>query len=245
MNKRSISNVGPGAAFTITELLVALAVLLVLLALLVPAISRTRDRAHAATCISNLRQLGTLVSLYVAENNGKMPYSILPAEGSGSWVWYSFHRGTYGSDSPVDGENIGGPLPRMAGYHTGGSMTREAYEKPGANHIFNCPGNQRDANPFGYVGYVPNRHVMPHKTDEPMYAVRVGNPSQVILMADHNADGPDPDLGVWTFDQWNWPTKIGFHRHNGRASALFLDGSVRSLARGGIDPAVNIRPPEL
>jgi len=242
MNKRSISNAGTGAAFTVTELLVVIAVLLVLLALLVPAISRTRDRAHTATCTSNLRQLGALVSLYVSENNGKMPYSILPAEGTGSWVWYSFHHGTYGSPSPVAGENIGGPLPRMAGYHTGGSMTRENYEIPGAKHIFNCPSNKRDSNPFGYVGYVPNVHLMPCKNDEPVYAARVGNPSQVILMTDNNADGPEPDLNLWNFNRWNWESKIGFHRHNGKANALFLDGSVSSLTRDDIDPVVNILP---
>ncbi|MEX1048698.1 MAG: H-X9-DG-CTERM domain-containing protein [Akkermansiaceae bacterium] len=232
-------------AFTLPELLVVIAIIAVLAAFSLPLLLKVREKAQASECASNLRQLGVIASLYTAENNGELPRSILPAQGSGSWVWYSYYRGKYGPGSPVAGETIGGPLPFMAGYHQGGIMSIEAYHAPGARHIFNCPSNKRNVSPFHYVGYVPNRHLMVNKNETPARNIRVANPSRVILLADHNADGPEPNLGVWNFSEWDWARKIGFHRHAGKANVLFLDGSVRTLTADDIDPLVHISPPEL
>jgi len=54
--------------FTLTELLLVLAMLGILLALLWPALSAARESARAATCSSNLRQIGMAYQLYVADN---------------------------------------------------------------------------------------------------------------------------------------------------------------------------------
>ncbi len=73
----------PRRAFTLIELLVTIAVIAVLLGLLLPALSRSRDAARSASCLSNLRQVFFTCRAYANENDGfgpaiGQPYSALP-----------------------------------------------------------------------------------------------------------------------------------------------------------------------
>jgi prepilin-type N-terminal cleavage/methylation domain-containing protein len=61
-------------AFTLVELLVVIAIIAVLAALLFPVIGRAKESSKAAACISNLRQLGVAIQLYVQENNNRLPF---------------------------------------------------------------------------------------------------------------------------------------------------------------------------
>ena len=64
---------GPQPAFTLIELLVVIAIVAVLAALLLPAISRAKESGRGAACMSNLRQIGIALQLYVQENANRMP----------------------------------------------------------------------------------------------------------------------------------------------------------------------------
>src|SRR5215831_4485775 len=61
-------------AFTLIELLVVIAVIAILAALLLPALGRAKEQGKAAACISNLRQIGVAIQLYVSENNNRLPF---------------------------------------------------------------------------------------------------------------------------------------------------------------------------
>ncbi|HWB61297.1 MAG TPA: prepilin-type N-terminal cleavage/methylation domain-containing protein [Chthoniobacteraceae bacterium] len=59
--------------FTLVELLVVLVILLVLVGITVPVYTRITERGRATACVSNLRQLGIALNLYLNDNNQTMP----------------------------------------------------------------------------------------------------------------------------------------------------------------------------
>src|SRR3954468_3126788 len=59
---------GRGAGFTITELLVVLGLIAVLFALLTPTVTRAREMARRAKCLSNMRQITIAAAVYATDD---------------------------------------------------------------------------------------------------------------------------------------------------------------------------------
>ncbi len=64
-------NKGRALAFTLIELLVVIAIIAILAALLLPALSQARLRAQTARCVSQLRQCGVAMNLYLPDYQEK------------------------------------------------------------------------------------------------------------------------------------------------------------------------------
>ncbi len=61
--------------FTLIELLVVVAIIAILASLLLPALSRARDRARDVGCLTNVRQQVLGIRLFADDNNGWIPGS--------------------------------------------------------------------------------------------------------------------------------------------------------------------------
>jgi general secretion pathway protein G len=179
--------------------MVVLAVVLLLAALSLAALSGAKTRAATSTCLNNLRQWGYATQLYALDHD-----DFLPAEGSPN-----------GQSTTTGWYNL---LPRSLGIPTyAESAWRTNRAAPLPRAIWFCPANTNRSNGHNLFHYCLNEHIDgTGSLDRPLRLSNVNRPSAAVWLFDNGKRAA-------VAQQNNLHTNL----HFGGAQLLFLDGHAR------------------
>jgi prepilin-type N-terminal cleavage/methylation domain-containing protein/prepilin-type processing-associated H-X9-DG protein len=220
------------AGFTLIELLTVIAIIGILAAILIPVVGRVRESARASQCVSNMRQIGTAMHLYMSDY-GMMP----PARDQSQtglkvaihhtlWTYVGFES----SNSFIGGVNDGRANSENENVFHCPTTKRDPVKTPDASRIFN-EGTR------AWYSYAPN--VLPaiihhdgdfnRGADSPFPYESLMTPTQTVALVESS---------FWYIHGGWYHTRDGLMPHSEAANFLFYDNHVERIPYAQV-PAYN------
>ncbi|NMA41907.1 MAG: prepilin-type N-terminal cleavage/methylation domain-containing protein [Oligosphaeraceae bacterium] len=199
--------------FTLIELLVVIAIVAILAAMLLPALSKARERAHSALCAGNLRQLGLAFTIYCSDNDD---YMVPLADEANLRAWCGTRNDVHSAFRPEGG---------LLDYLTRDRRVKQCPLMQKYANDDSPYGNNLGCGGYGYNLLLSSAWTGYHRITQ------ARNASGTIAFADSaQFTSPTEIVEIYTinapYSEWGDSTPDMHFRHGGRTNACWVDGHV-------------------